>query len=186
MFQVSFYNSQTTFRWIPIFLCYGKWGVCNFYHNFDFPIQIQEQSFTLQKCERLFLMPWFHFLSTVGSIYIRDISGDAAVTSCTPTMLKITALVLELFPIAGLQIHISAEINSGQKTLRCSFFTLVQDVCELLLEKLSAMVYLAIQRWWAAKCCVLNSSRGTVFQLPHFYALFAKGRQVIPIHLYST
>lgn len=74
---------------------------------------MQEQSFTLQKCERLFLMPQFHFRCTVGSIYIGDIFGGAAVTSCKPTNNNIH--VLELFPAARLQIHISAEYKLSSK-----------------------------------------------------------------------
>jgi len=53
--------------------------------------------------------------------------------------------MLELFPTPGLQAHISIEIISGQRNLRCSCFILFQDICELLLEKLSGLVHLAMK-----------------------------------------
>lgn len=74
---------------------------------------MQEQSFILQKCETLFLMPQFHFFCTVGSIYIGDVFGGAAVTRGMATNNSIH--VLELFPAARLQIHISAKYKLWSK-----------------------------------------------------------------------
>lgn len=54
-------------------------------------------------------MSSFNFLCTVGRIYIRDISGQAAVTSCYNAENN-SIHVLELFPTAELQIHIPPEI----------------------------------------------------------------------------